>query len=264
MQSDAETSAGPKAPQPLVWTPELVGRFWNGIAQTPMTECSFSRTGGMSLLAIIDHLLDPSMRILDFGAGDGRIVLAMCQRGLQAAAYEPATERMLALQAQLEGTPGFLGVIGARDEARFDVVTMTEVIEHILDDDLDACLRRVASLVESGGVLVVTTPNNEDLARSMVYCPVSNLTFHRWQHVRSFTAESLAQLLAKYGFRGRVIHQLDFAEELFNPYDRVWGKEVPEEQWPTYLRDLRANRPVRLGGQSNLLYVGIRIGDPFP
>ena len=213
---------------------------------------------------MIDHILDPGMRILDFGAGDGRIVLAMCQRGLQAAAYEPAEERLQALRAQLEGTPGFLGVFGVNDHDLFDVVTLTEVIEHILDADLDACLRRVASLVSPGGLLIVTTPNNEDLDKNLVYCPVSNLIFHRWQHVRSFTPSRLAALLRDYGFRAWVIHQLDFMDSLYMPYDRLWGAGSPESELPEYIHALRANRPVQLGRESTILYIGQRGHDPLP
>lgn len=33
-----------------------------------------------------------------------------------------------------------------------------------------------------GGALIITTPNEENLEDNMVYCPVSNTIFHRWQH----------------------------------------------------------------------------------
>lgn len=253
----AETGMEP--PEHLVWTPELVDRFWNAVAQTRLVEMSFMRTGGLSLLVMIDHLLKPESRILDFGAGDGDFVRALCQRGFQAAAYEPSRARTENLWAKLNGTPGFLGVVGPEDEAAFDVVVMTEVIEHVLDEQIDGCLRRIASLVKVGGLLVVTTPNNEDLELSMVYCPYSNKLLHRWQHVRSFTPESLRSLLSGYGFQEVVTHRLAFQPDLFFPFDRCWGNGMPEVSHPSYLQEIRANRPASIASGSNILCICRRV-----
>ena len=246
-------------PEYLEWTPELVDRFWNGIAQTRLIESSFARTGGLALLVMIDHLLTPESRILDFGAGDGDLVRAMCQRGLQVAAYEPSSARTENMRSKMGDVPGFLGVIGPEDEAQFDVVTMTEVIEHVLDEQMDGCLRRIASLVKVGGLLVVTTPNNEDLELSMAYCPFSNKLFHRWQHVRSFTPGSLRSLLSGYGFKEVVTHRTAFRTELFYPYDRCWGQGLAEAAHPPHMHAIRANRPTFVPPESAIVYICQRV-----
>jgi SAM-dependent methyltransferase len=232
-----------------------VDRFWNGIAKSRLVESSFARTGGLALLVIMDHLVHPGSWILDFGAGDGDMVKAMCERGLQAAAYEPSEGRMENLRANLQDVPGFLGVFGPQDEAGFDVVTMTEVLEHVLDEQMDGCLKRLASLVKPGGLLVVTTPNNEDLELNMAYCPVSNVLYHRWQHQRSFTPDTLRDLLAGYGFREVVTHKIQFRPDLFYPYDRCWGQNLPQSEWPDHMRSIRANRPTSVSSESNIVCI---------
>ncbi len=254
----ANAMHAPAGPRRLKWTPELVGRFWDGVGQSRLKELSFTRTGGTSILVVLDHLLSPNMRILDFGAGDGDLVRAMCERGLQAAAYEPSVERTANLQAQLASVPGFLGVCGPDAQDQFDVVTMTEVIEHVLDEELEECLQRLSALVKPGGLLVITTPNNEDLELNMAFCPVSQLLYHRWQHVRSIQPEVLEGVLEHFGFRTVVTHLLQFADHLYQPFDRRSGLQVPEAMWPQYMRDIRANRPARAGTQSNILYIGRR------
>ncbi|WP_374600796.1 class I SAM-dependent methyltransferase [Niveibacterium sp.] len=207
---------------------------------------------------MLDHLLTPESRILDFGAGDGDLVLAMCERGLSAAAYEPSVERISTLRERLSGRAGFLGVWGPEDEGKFDVVTMTEVIEHVLDESMDLCLQRVASLVRPDGLLVVTTPNTEDLELNMVFCPITGKYFHRWQHVRSFTLRALSELLAHYGFEEVVMHRLPVLESLFVPYDRLWGEDVSREDLPAYLLQIRRNEVARVEPQSSIIYVGRR------
>ena len=138
---------------------------------------------------------------------------------------------------------------------------MAEVIEHILDEQLEATLERIADLTRPGGILVVTTPNNENLELGMAYCPVSNILFHRWQHVRSFTDLSLVGLLSSYGFEEVVTHKVEFSDVLYTPGDPVWGEDKTRDI-PSYIHGMRANRPVKIGGEQNLLYIGKKHGIP--
>jgi len=50
-------------------------------------------------------------------------------------------------------------------------VLLIEVVEHLKSDILDATLREIHRIMRPGGVLLITTPNNEDLSRSMKFCP---------------------------------------------------------------------------------------------
>lgn len=242
-------------PQRLVWTEKLVRKFWDGFSQTRLVEYGFSRLGGRSLIVAIDHLLPRNGNILDFGAGDGELVKLMCERGLNVAAYEPSEGRSEILNNKLRGFINYLGVRGEDSVDQFDVVVLAEVIEHILEESLEAILNRLNKLTKIGGMIVVTTPNNEDLDLGMAYCPVSNTLFHRWQHVRSFTGESLSLLMSKYGFDEVVTHYLEFNDALFVPSDTFWGEE-PLGEIPQYVRELRGNNPTRIGGETNILFVG--------
>lgn len=245
-------------PQRMRWTPELVERFWTGFAQTRLVEMSFSKQAGRSVVLAIEHLLPRDGRMLDFGAGDGHLIRLMCERGYRVAAYEPSAGRSENLSNSLKDCRGFLGIANADSAESFDVVVMAEVIEHILDEQLDATLSRIAQLTKPAGVLIVTTPNNEDLELGMAYCPASNVLFHRWQHVRSFTAATLAELLARYGFDEIVTHCVEFNDALFVPGDPLWGGAAADATPPPYIVELRANRPAMVGAQSNLLYIGVR------
>lgn len=245
-------------PTRLSWTPELVDRFWEGVSQTALVRFAFARQAGPSLTVMIDHLLPREGDILDFGAGEGDLVRLLCDRGFRAAAFERPGTRAAALQESLGQRPGFLGVIGEDSHRQFDLVVMAEVIEHVLDEELDSVLKRVAALTRTGGLLVVTTPNDEDLELGMSYCPVSNVLFHRWQHVRSFNDASLSELFARAGFEALAVHRLSFDNALFLPFDGVSsaGSAVGV---PDYLASIRRNESVAISHQSNLLYVGRKI-----
>ena len=47
---------------------------------------------------------------------------------------------------------------------------------------------------------MITTPNEEVLSNNAVFCPECGHEFHRWQHLRSWSADSLASALARHGF----------------------------------------------------------------
>jgi 2-polyprenyl-3-methyl-5-hydroxy-6-metoxy-1,4-benzoquinol methylase len=242
--------------QRLIWTAELVERFWTGHAQTRLTEYDFARQGGKSLIIAVQHHLPKDGRILDFGAGNGELAELLLERGYQVAAYEPSRGRANHLLSRLGGRAGFLGVVKPESREQFDAVLMVEVIEHILNEEFDRTLRRVREMLKDEGTLIVTTPNNEDLELGMAYCPVSNILFHRWQHVRAFTAESLSMVLSQYGISPIVVHCLDFRPDLYVPYDHHWGGERFDPVFPSQLVAIRNNVSVHIGNESNLLYIG--------
>ena len=157
--------------KPIQWTPELVEKFWSGVAQTRLAELSFSRHNADSLIELIQGHLQSDGRHLDFGAGDGDLVKALIEKGYATGAYEPVRARSSRIPATVLNSPNFLGTIQQSSSERFDVVLMVEVIEHILEQDLVGVLLQVKSLLADNGTLIVTTPNSEDLDLSAAYCP---------------------------------------------------------------------------------------------
>ena len=126
----------------------------------------------------------------------------MLQRGLNAAGFSRPESAGGSLRAAWRFA-GFLGVVGNANLLTSNVVLMVEGSGTILDAQLDATLQRMARWTKPGGTLIVTTPNNEDLELGMIYCPVSNVFFHRWQHVRSLRVKAFAHCWTATLRRGR-------------------------------------------------------------
>lgn len=78
------------------------------------------------------------------------------------------------------------------EEEAFDVVICSETLEHI--DLIDQACENLSRTVRSGGRLIVTVPNEEDLEQGRYTCPTCKCRFHRSGHVQSFTARRLADL----------------------------------------------------------------------
>ena len=81
--------------------------------------------------------------------------------------------------------------------ARIDAITLWYVIEHL--DDLDGALRRLAGLLDPGGVLAFSTPNGRGISsRSSTR---SFLEASPRDHRTILAPTGLRRLLARYGFR---------------------------------------------------------------
>jgi len=75
-------------------------------------------------------------------------------------------------------------------------------------------LSDVHALLRPGGVLIVTTPNDEDRSKQFICSPESGRLFHRVQHVRSWDRISLASSLAGHGFQIIEIAAIDFGAHI--------------------------------------------------
>src|SRR5437764_10402413 len=107
----------------LVWTRELVSRFWDAMAQTRLLELAFGKLAGRYLFKAVAPYLSRDDRLLDFGAGDGDFVRLLVEQGFQAAAFEPSAERRAALSAGMADAPSFLGCVGPEYQGEpFDAV----------------------------------------------------------------------------------------------------------------------------------------------
>lgn len=203
-------------PTLLQWTPNLVARFWDGVSSTRLDELSFSRLAGEPLLECLSEFLTPGKRVLDVGAGGGHLTEMLLARGCIVAVSEPSAERLHAIQTKpLAAHPGFLGFVDQYSSEEFDVVLAIEVIEHVLPEEMSGFMRLLRGKTKANGIVVVSTPNREDLELNMAYCPRCDALFHRWQHMRAFDPESLRKTMFDAGFERLRDHQLDFSHTAF-------------------------------------------------
>ena len=152
-------------PTRLEWTPQLVSRFWNGVAQTPALEgMSFAKMNGPGLIEFMGPWIASSARCLDYGGGSGDLLTLMVKAGYRTAIFEPSVRRATKTKASMAGNPRFLGAVLSYDPATFDFVVCTEVIEHIPAPDTDKFMRSFTSRIAPGGVFFLTTPFAENLS----------------------------------------------------------------------------------------------------
>ncbi|ODR97399.1 hypothetical protein AUC69_12365 [Methyloceanibacter superfactus] len=80
-------------------------------------------------------------------------------------------------------------------EAEFDLITSTDVVEHVLN--ISALLYSLNKALKPGGRLAIRVPYREDLLK---YAPQTGYPYDL-VHLRTFDRSSLRDLLAEAGFR---------------------------------------------------------------
>jgi 2-polyprenyl-3-methyl-5-hydroxy-6-metoxy-1,4-benzoquinol methylase len=113
-------------------------------------------------LDLIATVAKPGARILDVAAAQGNLTLELAERGYDVTWNDLREELVGYVKSKRErGTVHFApgDVFALHFENRFDVVVMTEVIEHVAHPD--AFLRQISHFVRPGGHIVMTTPNGE-------------------------------------------------------------------------------------------------------
>ncbi len=197
----------------LAWTDEHVRRFWEYESQFP--ENYFSYGYRDRLVPRLRGKLTGKQRVLDFGCGGGFLIPALSKVAAEVYGVDFSPKSVELTNERSKSIPNFRGAYApteALDKGlRFDGILAVEVIEHLSDQQLSLTLDLIKKLLEPGGVLVFTTPNDEDLAASRLYCPECDHVFHRWQHVRSWNARSLGAFLAREGFRDIEAWTTDFS-----------------------------------------------------
>ncbi len=80
----------------------------------------------------------------------------------------------------------------------FDCIFCTDVIEHLRDDDLALCITEITRVLQKGGILVLTTNNQENLSQRIISCPNCSRRFHATGHCQTFDKERIRAILKDF------------------------------------------------------------------
>lgn len=204
-------------PHPVEWTDEKIGRFWDHASRSPeFISEYFSRMVGEGVLTFLLRTTPVKGRVLDYGCGPGYLIGQMLSRGIACEGLDFSPDSVDIVNQRYQGRPGWKGArtadsVTADWNGAFDVILCLETIEHVLPRRLEGFLAELHRLLKPGaGRLFMTTPFQEDLAASESSCPDCGCVFHRMQHVRSFTRESLTALMEQHGFATSLCEVTDF------------------------------------------------------
>lgn len=176
------------------------------LADGPLYRRTFRRR-----LRLLEGYLPPTGRALDVGCAAGFFLEVLREHGWDVCGVEPspAVARRASEHASLDVHVGSLDT-APYPPASFDLVSFWDVVEH-LPDPVTA-VRRAATLLRPGGVLVIETQNVES--------HFARLLGRRWhhykhlEHLHHFGPATLARLMGEVGL------------EVLRTTSRYAGKDV--------------------------------------
>lgn len=146
------------------------------------------------------------MYVLNIGVGRGGLEAILLKKGILVNCLDPSEKAIDSLRKQYalgdRAQVGFSQAIPFAD-SQFDVVVMSEVLEHLADDVLNSTLAEVRRVLKADGRFIGTVPANENLLDNRVMCPHCGESFHRWGHAQSFSPMRIRDLLSINNFSVR-------------------------------------------------------------
>lgn len=137
-----------------------------------------------------------SPKILDVGAATGLLLDVASARHWQPYAVELNPYSAGILRKKYSDSNVFEGDITQCPfpAESFDVITMTDLIEHVLD--VAGALQKAAALLKKGGILLLTTPRIDSLSRRLMG---ARWLHFKLEHIQYFSRQALTDALAKTG-----------------------------------------------------------------
>lgn len=185
------------------WTKEKVLRFWDYMAENH-PEDYWSKATGKELIDFINKRIPLRGLAIDYGCGVGFLLGHLLDKKIASLGIETSEKSALEVKKKFRDDPFFKGVFNNHsllEDQSANFVFLAEVIEHLLPDELQNALREIHKILKPDGYLIVTLPHDENLKSGETICPDCGCIFHRMQHLRSFSAENLNNLISNFGFK---------------------------------------------------------------
>ena len=155
-------------------------------------------SGGLGRLSFLAKMVR-NQKVLNIGVGNGYFEENALKYGADVYSLDPSDRAIERLCNRLglgdKAKVGYSQEIPYPSEY-FDVVVISEVLEHLGEDDLLATLKEIHRVLKPSGRIIGTVPACDDLLNQMVVCPHCGKLFHRWGHLQSFDIERLTVLLS--------------------------------------------------------------------
>lgn len=228
------------------WTDEKVARFWDSFSALPHLQY-FAQQVGRKVIEISKKYIDLDDKILDYGSGKGFLIDYLLEYGAKdVSGCDFSEDSVRLVNEQFANNKNFSGCTQIRSlpsalpANTYQSVYFMETIEHLLDQFFEPTLKEIGRLVKTGGYVIITTRNEEDLNTLKVICPDCGAMFHRVQHVRSFSTTSLSGIMKDFGFDPVFCGGMDLSR---NPLITAASE---------FYKKLRGQKPYR----PNLIYIG--------
>jgi len=191
-----------------VWSPESIQKFWMIWANNAhLRQQFYPREYFVNFFRQVSAYLSDAECIVDVGCGSGTVLSVLEELGLGRSliGIDLSEESISPLRRKYKGNQNFSFKVGnirrlPLEDNICDVVTCTEVLEHLFPEDFEQGLSEVSRVLVTGGYFVATVPLKEKVR--FVVCPECHTIFTPHQHMLfEFTEEYLDDKLGEHDLK---------------------------------------------------------------
>lgn len=150
--------------------------------------------------------------LFDLGAGWGHFMLAAKEMGYKVSGIEISEQPFLYSKHDLNLPVEHIDFFDMKEDKKFDVITMWDVLEHI--DKADLFIEKCSRLTKSDGILVLQVPQIDSYYAKKYK---DSWKMMGLDHVNYFSKKTITLLLEKYGYKVEKIKS-SFELKLFLMY----------------------------------------------
>lgn len=204
------------------WTGEKSARIWDYYSSNEnYRNTFFGKQVGKLVVKFINKKINIRQQndILDFSCGMGDIMaefLPYLNKKQKLHATDFSKKNIEFVNKRFDGNINFDSAILLQSlpsklpSNSYDLVLLTEVVEHLNDEELNSTLVEINRILRKGGYIFITTPNDEKYEANEIMCPDCGCIYHKWQHVRTWNIKNLEITVSKYGFSTFYINALNW------------------------------------------------------
>jgi ubiquinone/menaquinone biosynthesis C-methylase UbiE len=198
-----------RRPRHVEWNGDKISEYWNVFGNIkPVSPWFSTKASGFILKELKSikrkYLRSNNIKVLDIGSGSGDLLGKIDHElGFECRGIDSSSKRIEKAKLTHPKLKFFKrGIINTGfDDKVFDIVILTQMIEHLLTEDLEPAFSEISRITKSGGIIFLTTRFEENLNERLRVCPDCLCIFPHNQHLQSFTCKSIDNFFTKFGFK---------------------------------------------------------------
>ena len=220
-------------PHEITWSQEKASRIWDYLSsKKSYHEKNFARLVGEEIINLIkEHDISLRGNALDYGCGPGFFLEKLLEEDICCYGADFSKRSVDLANEKLKGNLLFKGVelinkfpIPFKDST-FDIVFLLEVFEHIPLEYLALTINEFKRITKKEGIIVITTPNDENLEKGKVICPDCGCIYHAGQHISAWTSNSLSNKMSDYNLKKVICQAQTFrVKSILNVFRNIYAK----------------------------------------
>jgi len=140
---------------------------------------------------------------VNIGVGAGDFENIAIKKGWEVYSLDPSKDTISSIKQKLNmGDRAMIGYAQNNpfENNFFDVVCASEVLEHLINEQLEKTMSEIKRVLKAGGYIIGTVPSREDYDNQITICPKCGEKFHRWGHHQKFDI-TVVESLVKQNFK---------------------------------------------------------------